>query len=73
MKGFIEKLEELLELGGTKRDIVFLIISGIALLISIFDLIPLPFKLYFAHVRWYSQPRLRLWQLSETQQNMDSL
>ena len=44
MKGFIEKLEELLELGGTKRDIVFLIISGIALLISIFDLIPLPFN-----------------------------
>ena len=44
MKAFIKKLEELLELGGTKRDIVFLIISGIALLISIFDLIPLPFN-----------------------------
>ena len=44
MKEFIKKLEELLELGGTKRDIVFLIISGIALLISIFDLIPLPFN-----------------------------
>lgn len=44
MKGFIEKLEELLELGGTKRDITFLVISGIALLISIFDLIPLPFN-----------------------------
>lgn len=44
MKEFIKKLEELLELGGTKRDITFLIISGIALLISIFDLIPLPFN-----------------------------
>lgn len=44
MKEFIKKLEELLELGGTKRDIVFLIISGIALLISIFDLISLPFN-----------------------------
>lgn len=43
MKDLIEKLEGLLELGGTKRDIVFLILSGIALLISIFDLLPLPF------------------------------
>lgn len=42
MKDFVEKLEKLLELGGNKRDILFLIISGIALLISIFDLIPLP-------------------------------
>ena len=31
----IEKLEALLEWGGTKRDIVFLIISGIALVASI--------------------------------------
>ena len=39
----MEKLERLLELGGTKRDIVFLIASAIALVISIFDLVPLPF------------------------------
>ena len=31
----IERLEALLEWGGTKRDIVFLIISGIALVASI--------------------------------------
>ncbi len=36
-------LEKLLELGGVKRDIAFLIISGIALIISFFDLLPLPF------------------------------
>ncbi|HIZ76125.1 MAG TPA: cation-translocating P-type ATPase [Firmicutes bacterium] len=39
----MEKLEALLEWGGVKRDITFLIISAIALIISIFDLIPLPF------------------------------
>lgn len=44
MKAFISKLESLLELGGTKKDIVLLIISGIALLISFFDFIPLPFN-----------------------------
>ena len=32
-----------MELGGTKKDITFLVLSGIALIISIFDLIPLPF------------------------------
>lgn len=43
MKKFFEKLESLTELGGTKKDIVLLIISGLSLIISIFDLIPLPF------------------------------
>lgn len=39
----MKKLEEFLEWGGVKKDIVCLVLSGIALLISIFDLIPLPF------------------------------
>ena len=39
----IEKIEEVMELGGTKKDIAFLVLSGIALLISIFDFVPLPF------------------------------
>ena len=39
----IEKLEEFLEWGGTKKNIVCLILSAIALVISIFDLVPLPF------------------------------
>ena len=43
MKRVFTKIEHLLELGGIKKDIAFLIISGIALLNSIFDLFPLPF------------------------------
>lgn len=39
----MEKLEHLLELGGVKKDIAFLAISAVALIISIFDLVPLPF------------------------------
>lgn len=38
----IKKAEALLEWGGTRRDIIFLVISGAALLASIFHL-PLPF------------------------------
>ncbi|EEG48837.1 MAG: cation-translocating P-type ATPase [Blautia hydrogenotrophica] len=42
--GFIlEKLEELLEWGGTKRDVTLLVISGLALVMSIFDFTPFPF------------------------------
>ena len=43
MKRVIEKVEAFMELGGTKKDIIFLILSGISLLISIFHLVPLPF------------------------------
>lgn len=43
MKTLAHNLEELLEKGGTKKDILFLILSGIALFISIFDLVKLPF------------------------------
>ena len=43
MKTLMEKLESLLELGGMKRDILFLILSGIALLFSIFGVDILPF------------------------------
>ena len=38
----MKKLEDILAWGGTKKDVVFLIISGLALLISIFNLVPLP-------------------------------
>jgi len=31
MKGFMKKIEDLMEIGGIKKDIVFLIISGISL------------------------------------------
>ncbi len=45
MKPLAEKLEQILEFGGIKRDIAFLVISGIALLCSLFDLFNLPFDL----------------------------
>ncbi len=44
MKQIMKKLEHLLELGGTKKDITLLVISGIALIISLFDLSSLPFN-----------------------------
>lgn len=45
MKGFCEKLERLLEAGGTKKDIALLVISGAALLLSIVGIQPLPFNI----------------------------
>ena len=45
MKKFMESLEHLLELGGTRRDILFLVISGIALVLSLIDAVPLPFDI----------------------------
>lgn len=44
MKNIIDKLERFMELGGVKKDIILLVISGIALLISILDVFPLPFN-----------------------------
>lgn len=39
----IQKLESVLEWGGIKKDILFLVISGVFLISSIFHLLPLPF------------------------------
>ena len=47
MKAFCEKLEHLLELGGTKKDIALLVLSGAALLLSMLGIQPLPF-----HIAW---------------------
>lgn len=46
----MEKLEHFLELGGTKKDITLLVISSIALIVSIFDLVPLPFDASWAAI-----------------------
>lgn len=46
----MEKLEHFLELGGTKKDITLLVISGIALIVSIFDIVPLPFDTSWAAI-----------------------
>lgn len=43
MKKFMKKLEHILELGGTKKDIALLVISGIALIVSLCGLLSLPF------------------------------
>lgn len=43
MKRFMKRIEGILEAGGIKKDIALLAISGVALLVSIFDLVPLPF------------------------------
>ena len=47
----IRRLEALLEWGGTRRDIAFLAVSGLALLASILGLRPFPFDMaWFAIV-----------------------
>lgn len=43
MKKLMEKLEKLMDAGGTKKDIIFLAVSGVSLLFSLFKPIPLPF------------------------------
>ena len=41
----MEKLEHLLELGGIKKDVTLLVISGIAVLLSLFGVRPFPFDM----------------------------
>ena len=43
MKKIIEKAETFLHFGGIKKDIAFLVLGGLSLIVSLFDLIPLPF------------------------------
>ena len=43
MKRLTDTLEAFLELGGTRKEIILLIISGAALLLSIFHPVRLPF------------------------------
>ncbi len=45
MKKLMSRLEELLAIGGTKKDITFLIISGIALVLSLTSVVKLPFNI----------------------------
>ena len=45
MKSLMEKLEHLMELGGTKKDITLLAISGVAVLLSLFGGRPFPFDM----------------------------
>ncbi len=45
MKELMKKLEALLELGGLKKDITLLVISGISLVLSLLGVIRLPFDI----------------------------
>ncbi len=45
MKQFTERLEYLLEFGGTKKDIILLAVSGIALILSLTKILSLPFDI----------------------------
>ena len=45
MKRVMEKLEHLLELGGIRKDITLLVISGIAVVCSLLKFQPLPFDM----------------------------
>lgn len=45
MKLLMDKLEALLEIGGTKRDITFLCISGAALILSLLKIEVFPFDI----------------------------
>ncbi len=50
MKKFLEKLENMLELGGTKKDIVLLVISGVALILSLTKAVSLPFDIAWVSI-----------------------
>ncbi len=50
MKRMMEKLEHLLEIGGTKKDAALLCISGIALILSLTGAISLPFDIAWVAV-----------------------
>ena len=50
MKTIIEKLEYLSEAGGTKKDIAFLILSGIALLANLLGVQPFPFDIAWVSI-----------------------
>ncbi len=52
MKKLMGKLEKLLELGGTKKDIAFLIISGISLVISQIQSITVPDDILPFNIAW---------------------
>ena len=45
MKHLTERLEHLLELGGIKKDVTFLVISGIAVICSLLKIEPFPFDM----------------------------
>ena len=45
VKKLLKKIEDLMELGGTKKEIILLCISGAALVLSLIDILSLPFDI----------------------------
>ncbi len=43
MSKIIEKVEAFMEIGGIKKEIIFLVLGGLSLIVSLFNLISLPF------------------------------
>ena len=54
MKNLMGKLEELLEIGGTKKDITLLVISGSAIVLSLLGISPFPFDHCAVRTSYYS-------------------
>ena len=50
MNARMERLEHLLELGGIKKDVTLLVLSGAAVLASLLDFRPLPFDMAWAAI-----------------------
>ena len=45
MKKLMKQLERLLEIGGSKKDIILLAVSGVSLILSLTNAVPLPFDI----------------------------
>ena len=50
MKKAMEKCEAFLEFGGTKKEIILLILSGISLILSLTGMVPLPFDIAWVSI-----------------------
>ncbi len=50
MRRIIEKAERLMAMGGIKKDVALLVLSAASLVISMFDLVPLPFDAAWAAI-----------------------
>lgn len=52
----MKKVELFLELGGTKKDIAFLCISGVSLILSLLKIVPLPFDIAWVAIIFCGVP-----------------
>ena len=59
MNSLMEKLEHLLELGGIKKDVTLLVISGIAVICSLAKWQPLPFDMAWVAIILCGVPIVR--------------